>query len=250
LQPIAAHTKATRSARIAVNSTVAEGESSSARSAAGWSGARRGASFPVEEVVMDAKEQQLEQEKTERKLDEAQARLRMLEARARERQADGSIAEVTGLKALHDRVRKQFGEWKDADQASFDELRDQVKQAADALSRGADAAGDRLDRFGDASDRWLDAEADQAGAAFQMFDAWLGEEWVEDKEAAAGARKDLRTAWNDVVDKRRALKGAASEKKDQARRDLEKSIAQLKEELQKTTARLKRPAGKPAEQRT
>ncbi len=53
---------------------------------------------------MDEKQRQLEQEKAERQLDETAARLKMLDARAKQREAEGAIAEVTGLRALHDRV--------------------------------------------------------------------------------------------------------------------------------------------------
>jgi len=199
---------------------------------------------------MDPKQQQLEQEKTERQLEESAARLRMLDARAKQRKADGAIAEVTGLQALHDRIRGQFHAWKEADEASAQELRDQVKRGADALSRGTDAAADRFDRLNDANDRWLEAEVDQVDGAVQIFNAWLAEEWVEDKKAGLNAREDLRAGWDDVSQKSQALKDAAPKKKDEARRALEDSLGRMKRKLQDTAAKFKRPAGKATEQRT
>jgi hypothetical protein len=199
---------------------------------------------------MQPKEQQLEQEKAERQLDETKSRLRMLDARAKQREASGAIAEITGLQALHDRIRDQLKAWKDADQASFDELRDQVRRGTEALSRGTDAAVARFDRLDDANDRWLDAETDQVGAAVQIFYAWLGEEWVEDKKVAESTRSDLRAAWDDVNQKKQALKEAAPQKKDQARQALEDSLERIKRKLQDVATRVKGRAGKPSEQRT
>jgi hypothetical protein len=197
---------------------------------------------------MDAKQRQLEQEKAERQLDETQARLRTLDATAREHQADAAIAEVTGLQALQDRVRKQFQAWKEADQASVEELREEVKRGNDALTRGAQAASDRLDRFTDANDRWLDAEVDQLGGIFQMFEAWLGEQWVADKQVAANTQADLRSGHDDLARKRQALKDAAPAKKAAARGELKRSAEGLKQKLKAVAERLKgKPAG--AEQR-
>jgi hypothetical protein len=202
--------------------------------------------------MMDAKQRELEHQKAERQLDQSTARLRLLEARAKQRNAEGAIAEISGLQALGDRVRQQLRTWKEADEASFDELRTTVQRGADALSRGADAAGERFDRLDEATDRWFDAEGDQVGAAFQIFDAWLGEQDVEDEEAAEQMRSDLRSAWDEAGKKREALKKAAPEKKDEARRELEASLNRVKDKLKDVGARFKRKskAGKPAEQRT
>jgi hypothetical protein len=201
---------------------------------------------------MDAKQRDLEHQKTERQLDESAARLKMLDARAKRRNAEGAIAEISGLQALNDRVRQQFREWKDADEASFEELKGAVQQGADTLSRGTDAAVDRFDRLNDASDRWLEAETDQVGAAFHIFYAWLGEQWVDDKQAAGKARDDLRAAWDDAGKKRQALKDAAPEKKDEARQELEGSLARVKGKLQDVAKKFKPKGGKEkaAEKRT
>jgi hypothetical protein len=201
--------------------------------------------------MMDQKQKELEQQKTERQIDASAARLKMIEARAKRRKAEGAIAEISGLQALGDRVRQQFREWKDADEASFEALRNEVQRGTDALSRGTDAASDRFDRLDDATDRWFDAETDQVGAAFQMFYAWLGEAWVDDKQAAAQAQKDLRAAWDDVSDKRRALSEAVSDKKDEARGELQNSLARVKAKLQEVAARLRqKKGGKATERRT
>jgi hypothetical protein len=201
--------------------------------------------------MMDEKERKLEQQKTERQLDASVARLKLIEARAKQRKAEGAIAEISGLQALGDRVRQQFREWKDADEASFDALRNQVQRGAEALSRGTDAAADRFDRVNDATDRWLAAETDQVGAAFQMFHAWLGEEWVQDKQAAEQARQDLRAAWDDAAQKRQALNDTAADQKDDARRELQDSLALVKAKLQELAARFKqKKGGKATERRT
>ena len=198
---------------------------------------------------MDAKERQLAQEKTERQLDESKARIDMLEARARRAEAAGAMAEVSGLRAMHDGVRKQFRQWKEADEASAAELGDAAKRGADALSRGNDAAADRFDRFCDATDRWYDAETDHLAAAFGTFDAWLGEEWVDDKQAAEGARGELRSEWKDVSAKRDALKATSKDKKDEARHALKESLGRMNSKLLAIGARLRRPAEKPAARR-
>jgi hypothetical protein len=197
---------------------------------------------------MDAKQKELEHQKAERQLDESAARLKLLDARAKQRNAEGAIAEISGLKALSASVRQQFRAWKEADEASFAELRDGVKQGAEALSRGADAAAERFDRLDDATDRWLDAEADQVGAAFKIFYSWLGEESVEDKEAAQKMRADLSAARDDVAQKQRALKSATLDKKDEARQQLEASLTRVKAKLQDVGAQVHRQVGKEAEQ--
>jgi hypothetical protein len=199
---------------------------------------------------MDDKERKLEHEKAERQLDESTARLRLLDGRAKQRNAEGAIAEISGLQAMGERIRQQLRAWKDADEASFNQLRDDVKRGSEALSRGTDAAADRFDRLNDATDRWLDAETDQIGAAFQMFYAWLGEQSVEDKQAAETVRKELRAAWDDAGKKRQALKDAAPEKKDEARRELEGSLGRIKGKLQDAATRFRQRAGKRTEKRT
>jgi hypothetical protein len=200
--------------------------------------------------VMDANQQALDQEQAERRLDEANGRLQLLEARAKQRKADGAIAEITGLQALRDRIAKQLGAWKDADQESAVELRDQVVRGVDAVERGAQAASDRLDRLSDANDRWLDAETDQVAAACQLFFAWLGEEWVEDKQAAKDASDALRTAWDDLAQKQEGLKQAGADKKERARRAFETSLSRIKRKIRDIAARQKAGREAPEEQRT
>jgi hypothetical protein len=208
-----------------------------------------------EEVRMDAKQRQLEHEKSERQLDESTARLRMLDARAKQRKAEGALAEISGLQALGDRIRAQIVVWKNADEASFNELREGVQRGIDALSRGTDAAADRFARLNDATDRWLGAETDQLGAAFEISYAWLGEQKVADQQAAEDARQGLKEAWEVAGQNLQALKAAAPEKKDEARRNLEASLAKFKGKLQEVTARFKgkeakAEAGKPRAERT
>jgi hypothetical protein len=188
---------------------------------------------------MNAEERELEQKETQRKLDESAARLRVLDARARKRNAEGAMAEVSGLQALNQRIRQQLDKWRDADEEVFEQLRDQVKRGNESLSRGTGAAADRLDRLNDATDRWLDAETEQVGAAFQIFSAWLGEEGIEDQKVAAQAREDLRAGWDDVRRKNDNLKTAAGDERDRARSELEDSLAHLKEKLRDLSVRTK-----------
>jgi hypothetical protein len=180
---------------------------------------------------MDEPERELDKEKAEHQLDESKARIEMIEARARKSDAAGAMAEASGLRAAHQRITGQFRAWKDADVASAVELRDAFKRGIDALSRDTDAAGQRLDRLDDATDRWLDAETDQVGASVDAFDAWLGDEWVEDKREAVETRADLQAGWQDVKKKRVAMKVASEDKKDEARRSLEESLGRMKAQL-------------------
>jgi hypothetical protein len=196
---------------------------------------------------MDEKQRQLDQEKAERQLDETEARLRMIDARAKQRQAGGAIAEVTGLKALRERIVKQFREWKQADQASFEELRDEVRNGIDILSRGTEAAGNRLDRLDEATDRWMSAEVDQVGAACQIFYAWLGGEWIKDKQSGKNTADALRVAWDDVVQKKKHFDDAVPADKDQTRHALESSLGRIKNQLKELAAM--QGEEKPKEQR-
>jgi hypothetical protein len=195
---------------------------------------------------MDEK-QRLEYEKSERQLAESQARLRMLDARTEQRRAEGSAAEIVGLHKLQERLADRIKALKAADEASFDDLLAAVKRGNETFSRNVDAAGDRLDRLDEANDRWLDAEADQVFAASDLFQSWLGEEWVEDKKVAAQAQSDLRAARNDANQKREDLKRATLEKKDEARRSLKESLGRIRQKLDALASQARR---QPAEQRT
>jgi hypothetical protein len=185
---------------------------------------------------MDEKQRQLDQEQAERQLNETEAKLRMVDARAKQRRAGGAIAELIGLKALRDRVMHQLHVWKEADLETFQELRDQVKTGIEALSRGTQAADNRLDRLDDATDRWMSAEVDQVGAASQIFFAWLGGEWVRDKQSAKESADLLRSMWDDVVKKKQAFDNAVPKERDQARANLENSLGRIKNELKEIAA--------------
>jgi hypothetical protein len=195
---------------------------------------------------MDEK-QRLEYEKSERQLAESKARLQMLDARTEKRRAEGSAAEILGLHKLHDRLADRIQALKAADKASFDDVLAAVKRGNETFSRNVDAAGDRLDRLDDANDRWIDAESDQVFAACDLFQSWLGEEWVEDKKVAAQAQSDLRSARDDANQKREDLKRASRDKKDEARRSLQESLGRIRQKLDALAAKAKR---QPAEQRT
>jgi hypothetical protein len=199
---------------------------------------------------MDIQQQKLEREKSERELEKSAARLRMLEARTQKRRAVDAAPEVAGLHTVHDRLREQLRGLKNADQAVFDDTLDQMKRGNDSFSRALDAAADRLDRLDEANDRWLDAETDQLGGAFQLFIAWLGEEWVDDKQAAAQAQNDAQSAWQDVEAKRKGLREAVPEKKEEARAALQDSLANVRQKVASLKDRLRKRGARAPEQRS
>jgi hypothetical protein len=196
---------------------------------------------------MTEDDKKLEREAMTHRLEEAAARLRAVRAEAEEHKAEGAMAEVSGLSALHEKVRKQMSDWNRADKETWDELKSAVARGIDQISKHLRSASERLTRLDEANDRRMDAEIDLIAATNDIIAARIAQGWVEDKKDMLEASEQLAKEIDQIKQKRQQLHETTKEGAAKARASLEEQLDALKRRCIELAHRLKGPQEKPAQ---
>jgi hypothetical protein len=164
----------------------------------------------------------------DQELREQDARLARLEAHARDDQAVEELAELSGLRAAHARLRDAVTRFNGVAAEELEQRRTEIEEGAADAARDVDRIAERLAGIDAAAFQSLAAEFDETDAEIREADAWLAQGVIlvgidtqenfervkQQREATRDQARQAATASEDTrSDKRSAFKRALDELK-------------------------------------
>ncbi|MBI5547605.1 MAG: hypothetical protein HY901_27290 [Deltaproteobacteria bacterium] len=160
---------------------------------------------------MDDKTKELFAKQKEAEVREHEAKLRRLDAEARARKAQDAIEEVSGLRALHDRIKEQVNQFKSSAAARADQARSDIETSWDGFQRRFKEAQKKYWAIDDARLEKLNARLDQFDASVDQLEAQGKQDMTGEAIAIRGAMADLQTKLAAAREKRRRVSEARDE---------------------------------------
>ena len=176
---------------------------------------------------MDDRTKELFARQKEAEIREHEAKLRRLDAEARATQAQEAIEEISGLHALHDRIKERWINSKSRRRP------EQTRRALDIetgwanFQRRFKDAQQKYRAFDDARLERLNARLDQLDAKFDELKAQAKQDTTGEAIAIRGAIDNLKAKLAAAREKRRRVASA----KDEAAADVEIAYAQAVDDL-------------------